>query len=428
VAELEYERDRYLPYYIERLYNLEVILAAYSARDAENARRAKDLLFGVQNSRKARRGMLAGLLDPELMATKRREEQELREKARGGDEQGGENPWKEIEEAQDAIAKHARTYRMLENGDGFMSSLFRIARTLVRAADELPKPNGERLREFADAGLPSLELALFSKKPIYDDLEQLTLANALTWFATRSGYDSPLVRRVLRGKSPQERAVELVLGTRLKDVEFRRKLYAGGKEAIAAADDPMIDLVRSIDDEARAERAIIEAQEERKQQAYAQIAATRFQLKGTSHYPDATFTLRLAFGTVRRYEEQGQSVPYQTRIDGLYERAAKQEYRPPFDLPKRWLDRKKSLDLSVPVNFVSTCDIIGGNSGSPVINREAELVGLIFDGNTHSLVLDYAYTDEQARAISVHTAVMTEALRKVYDAGFLADELMSRGK
>jgi hypothetical protein len=237
------------------------------------------------------------------------------------------------------------------------------------------------------------------------------------------GYQHPMVQRVLAGQSPRERAAQLVQGTRVQDVEFRRKLYDGGTAAVDAAKDPMIELARLIDDEARAARKVVEAQNEAKQQAHSRIGQARFGLHGTDTYPDATFTLRLSYGAVRGYEDQGEKVPFQTVFAGLYERAAEHNERPPFELPRRWAERRDKLDLNTPFNFVSTPDIIGGNSGSPVINRNAEIVGIIFDGNIHSLVLDYVYVEEPARAISVHSHGIMEALRKVYDARELVEEL-----
>ncbi|MBN1392745.1 MAG: S46 family peptidase, partial [Sedimentisphaerales bacterium] len=240
------------------------------------------------------------------------------------------------------------------------------------------------------------------------------------------GYSHTTVQKVLAGKSPQQRASELVLGTKLKDVAFRKKLYAGTADDVKAADDPMIELARAVDAEARAVREIIETQNEIKQQAHAGIARAKFDIEKTSSYPDATFTLRLAFGVVKGYEENGRAVPFQTTIAGLYERAAEHNYMPPFDLPKSWLDRKKNLNLKTPMNFVSTADIIGGNSGSPVVNREGEFVGIIFDGNIQSLVLDFAYTDVQARATSVNSQAIIESLRNVYGASKLADEILGK--
>jgi hypothetical protein len=423
-AELEYFRDRQFPHILQWLYRQEVLLTAYSERSAENRRKARELLFGVQNSRKARDGGLAGLLDPELMARKRAAESKLREAAAKDPKiQDAVTSWERIENAQKIIAEHAKTFNMLEGAQGFRCTLYSIARTLLRGGDELAKPNKDRLREFQEAGLESLKLELFSEEPIYDDFEQLRLADALTFLAGQLGYTDPIVQQVLHGKSPSERAAELVQGTKVKDVAFRKKLFEGGKAAVDSAHDPMIELARLVDPKAREVRKTIEAQTEVKQQAYAKIAAAKFHLEGTNTYPDATFTLRLAFGTVKGYEEGGKHIPFETTFAGLYERSQEHQNRPPFDLPPRWVERKDRLDLSVPFNFVCTADIIGGNSGSPVINKNAELVGIIFDGNIQSLVLDFIYTDKQARALAVHSRGIIEALRKIYDANDLAGEL-----
>jgi hypothetical protein len=424
VPELEYLRDVRLPNTLRRLFRLEVLLTAYSARSKENARRAKDDLFGVQNSRKALKGELAGLLDPALVQKKVANEKKLREAVAERDEfKEALGAWDRIATAQKVIGENARVYNLLEAGLAFGSDFFGIGRTLLRAGEERPKPNGERLREYTDSARESLELQLFSAKPIYEDLEELTLADSLTFLVEELGAAHKLVGQVLAGKSPRQRAAELIAATKLKDVALRKKLYEGGASAVASAKDPMIELARLVDAEARAVRKTIEAQGEAKQQAHAQIAKARFALEGTANYPDATFTLRLAFGTVKGYEESGQRVAPHTTFAGLYQRAADQEYRPPFDLPKNWLDRKRRLDLKTPFNFVSTADIIGGNSGSPVIDRKGELVGIIFDGNIQSLVLDFVYTDEQARAVSVDSRGILEALRKVYDAKKLVAEL-----
>jgi hypothetical protein len=419
--EIAYVRDFRLPKTLARLFRLEVLLQAYSGRSQENARRAKDELFGVQNSRKANKGRLEGLLDPSVIAKKAAAEQKLREAVASRDEfKDARDAWDRIAAAQRVIATNATRYNLLEGGAAFNSELFNIARTVLRAVEERKKPNGERLREFVESGRESLELALFSEKPIYDDLEQLLLADSLTYFVEELGATNQLVQKVLAGKSPTERATELVTGTKLKDVSVRKQLYEGGA---ATANDPMIELARLIDAESRELRRIIDTQGEVKQQAHARIAKARFAIEGTSTYPDATFTLRLAFGTVKGYEEGGKRIAPHTTYAGLYERAAEHEQRPPFDLPKRWEDRKRRIDLKTPFNFVSTADIIGGNSGSPVIDRAGELVGIIFDGNIQSLVLDFAYTDEQARAVSVDSRGIMEALRKVYEAKGLVNEL-----
>jgi hypothetical protein len=232
------------------------------------------------------------------------------------------------------------------------------------------------------------------------------------------------VRQVLAGKSPGERAYELISGTKVRDVAFRKKLFEGGKAAVDEARDPLIEVARIVDPAARAVRKRSETEvEEPKRQAYAALAQARYAMDGDKVYPDATFTLRLAFGTVKGYTENGQAVPPYTTFEGLYKRSAEQKNKVPFDLPKRWEERKGKLDLSTPFNFVCTADIIGGNSGSPVINRKGEVVGLIFDGNIQSLVLDFIFDEHTARAVSVDSRAIVEALRKVYDADHLADEL-----
>jgi hypothetical protein len=428
VAELEYLRDFGFPYVLQRLNRLEVLLTAFSARSEENARQAKELLFGVQNSRKARIGGLAGLLDPAIMGRKRDMETKLRAKADGDESlKDARGAWDKVAAAQKVRREHARRYTMLEAGGGFNSQLFVIARTLLRAAEERAKPNSQRLREFRESNLESLELQLFSEEPLYNNYEIVKLADSLTFLAGQLGYKDTLVQQVLADKSPQDRAAALVQGSKLKDVALRKKLYEGGAKALAECHDPMIELARLVDPAARAERKVIETQvEEVDRQAYADIAKVKFALEGTNTYPDATFTLRLSFGIVKGYEQNGKHVPFETTFAGMYEKAKEMDNRPPFDLPKRWQAAKDKLDLQTPLNFVCTADIIGGNSGSPVINRDAEVVGLIFDGNIQSLVLDFVYTEEQARAVAVHSRGIIEALRKVYYADELADELTGK--
>jgi Peptidase S46 len=432
VAELKFMRDRSTPYVLQRLYRQEVLLSVYSARSEENAREARELLFGVQNSRKAREGMLAGLMDPELMGKKEQAEKALREAVAKNSELKDAFPaWEQIEKAVKVESDILERFTLLEGArggaSGFLSTYFAIARTLVRAAEEHPKPNGERLREYGEANRPSLELQLFSEEPIYDNLERVRLASSLTFLTEQLGYNDPLVQQILDGKSPDERAAELTHGTRLKSVAERKRLYEGGLQAIQASTDPMVKLALLVDAEARKVRKIQENQvDEVERQAYARIAHAKYVIEGASTYPDATFTLRLAFGTVKGYEENGKQIPFETNFAGLYQRAREHENKPPFDLPPRWVEHKDQLDLNTPLNFVCTADIIGGNSGSPVINKNAELVGLIFDGNIQSLVLDYVYTEKQARAVAVHSRGIIEALRKVYNANDLADELTGK--
>ncbi|HEY1770271.1 MAG TPA: S46 family peptidase [Chthoniobacterales bacterium] len=430
--ELADARDRAIPQRLNLLFRREVALTNFSERSLENARRARDELFGVQNSRKALKGMLAGLLDPEIFGKLQTNEQKLRAemKERGGKDaisRSALSAYDKIKTAQTAIIKNAPMYDYYEGrgefARGFFSDLFTDARILVRNAEEKTKPNGGRLPAYRESSRDSLELKLFSAEPIYDDLEELELTDSLTDLATRFGAEDALVKKVLAGKSPHDRAVELVTGTKLKDVDFRKKLYAGDSAALKAANDPMIELAMLIDPTARAARKVFETNDETKQQAYAQIAKARFAIEGANDYPDATFTLRLAYGTVRGYEENGKQIPAFTNFSGLYQRSAEHDDKPPFDLPTRWVQRKDSLSLGTNFDFVCDADIIGGNSGSPVVNREGEFVGIIFDGNIQSLVLDYVYEDKQARAVSVDSAAILTALRQVYQADALADEI-----
>ena len=362
VAELEYQRDRIFPLTLELLYRREVAYSVFSNRREENAREAKEDLFGVQNSRKAREGTLGGLLDPAIMAKIKVDEKKLRQAVADSPALAATaDAWQKIEEAQKILGKVSLKYNMLEGARGFNSTLFAIARTLLRAAEERPKPNAERLREYRDSALESLEQALMSKAPIYDNFEIVKLTYALTWLADKLGADSELVRQVLAGKSPQERAVELIQGTKVKDVAVRKKLYQGGKAAVDAANDPMIDLARSIDAAARAVRKIVEAQGEVKQQAHARIARARFAIEGTNTYPDATFTLRLAFGVVKGYEENGKHIPFETTFAGLYERSAEHHNQPPFDLPRAgwsarisWTCPFRSISFARPTSSAAT--------------------------------------------------------------------------
>jgi len=434
VAHLEYQRDLSVPSGLNLLRRREVLLKNFSDRSAENARRAEDELFGIQNSRKAYLGMLAGLQDPAIMNKKKADEKEFRD-AVNNDSKLNQS----YGEAWDQVAGTLQTLRGIrdeynifaigpqKSAQAFDSDLFDIAIKLVRMATELPKPNSERLREYSDAGLESMKLRLFSDAPIYEDLETVELADSLGMMAEVMGGDNDLVKMVLSSKSPRDRAMELVHGTMLKDVAVRKRLADGGLKAIDESTDPMIQLARQIDPEARRIRKVYEQQvAEPQQQAYTKIANARFAVYGSSVYPDATFTLRLAFGEVKGYTQAGEKIPWGTTLGGTYEHAAAHDNKYPFELPKIWTERKSQLNLSTPFNFVSTADIIGGNSGSPVINRQGELVGIIFDGNIQSLVLDYIYTDQEARAVAVHSAGILEALRKVYQANRLVTELTGK--
>ena len=429
-AELADQRNRLIPSLLEMYYRREVLLTAWSARTKENARRASDDLHGVQNNRKRYDGYLRALLDPEIIETLQQREAKLRAALKSADAKAA---FDRIAAAQATLAKHGPMFHYYESERtlgksyraprGFAGTLFKYARLLVRAGDERAKPNAERFEEFRESGRESLELALFSEEPIYEDYEKLRLADSLTDLVTQFGPDDALVKTVLAGKSPSARAQELVAGTKLKDPAFRKQLYEGGSAAIAAAKEPMLELARVIDAPARAARKAFHEAGEAKQQAYAQIAAARFAAEGAANAPDATFTLRLSYGVVQGYEEEGKQVPPFTDYAGLFQRSAEHDNQSPFDLPPRWVERKDQIKMDTPYNFVSTADIIGGSSGSPVVNKAGEFVGIIFDGNIQSLALDIIYTDKQARAVSTHSAAIIEALRSVYDADALVKEL-----
>jgi hypothetical protein len=427
VAHLEFIRDKTLPIGLNTIRRREIALRVYSDRSRENARQAEDELFSYQNSRKARLGMLAGLQDPAFLQKLVERERKLRQaverdpqlRAQTGD------AWQQVEASLKTWNAIYTEWTLLEQAQAFNSQLFDIARTLVRLAEETKKPNEDRLRDYRESNLESLQQQLFSEAPIYDNLEIAKLTDSLSMLIERLGADNELVKKVLAGKSPQERAAMLVGGTALRDVELRKRLADPQNAALLAqSSDPMIELARLVDPSARAVRKIYEDQvEEPQRQAYAKIAHARFAIEGTNTYPDATFTLRLAFGVVRGYEEAGRQLPPWTTLGGTFEHAEAHGNVYPFELPHSWREHHANLDPITPFNFVNTADIIGGNSGSPIVNRAGELVGIIFDGNIYSLVLAYAYTEEKARAIGVHSAGIVEALRKVYDARELVEEL-----
>ncbi|MCS7166688.1 MAG: S46 family peptidase [Gemmatales bacterium] len=431
VPHLQFLRDVQFPLSLQVIFRREVILRAFSERSLENARRVEDELFSYQNSRKARLGILAGLQDPAILSAKGRQEDDVAAQLR---KLGKHDQAEQYEQARQRIAEIMRRqrqlyreYYLLERGVAFNSELFHIARTLVRLAEERQKPNAERLREYGEAGIPSLLQQLFSPAPIYDDVERLKLADSLSMLLEWLGADHEIVKLVLQNQAPQRRAEQLVSGTKCKEVAYRKQLEAGGVKAIAASEDPMIQLAKAVDPYARAVRKRYEEEiEEPLRQAYAVIAQARFAAYGTNIYPDATFTLRLSVGTVRGYTENGKAIPWCTTFRGAFAHEEAHQKREPFRLPLRWHQRREHLRMDTPFNFVCTNDIIGGNSGSPVVNRRGDFVGIIFDGNIHSLIWDIAYTDEQARAIAVHSAAIIEALEKVYQAHELLSELQAK--
>ena len=424
LSKLTHRRDRSHPYTLARLRTLEAALLQFGESSPESKRRAATNLHSISNARKAFSGQYQGLLTPEIMAQKTTSEKALLEDPKASLGGSVEAAVKAIAVVQTKLAEFETDYFLLETGHAATSDLFPVARHLVRLAEELPKPSGSRLREYRDSNLDSLKQQLFSPAPVYADLERAKLSASLTFACEQKGPTWAPLAAALAGKNPAARADELVAGTKLADPAERRKLFDGGKIAIDASADPMIVLARSVDAAARALRAKFEtAVEEPERQAFATLSKARFALYGKTLPPDATFTLRLAYGRVSGYSVGGTALPFHTTLGGAFARAEAFGNKEPFDLPKKWLDAKGSLDLNTPFDFVSTADTIGGNSGSPVLNRAGELIGVNFDRNRHGLVRNFVYTDEQARHIAVHCRVVREALGKVYGAKELLNEL-----
>ncbi len=426
-TQMEFQRAVAIPRTLAFLHELIDGLNAFGKRGEEQRRRAEATLFSLENSYKARFGQLGGLNDPALMGRKRAEETLLRSKLEGNAKALADfnAATAAIDAAYTKLAAFTnRQYWSRINGDAPAQAL-----TLVRAATELTKPNGERLAGFTDASLPALKLRLFSKAPVYLDLDEALLAATLTAAARELGAADPFIVAALQGKSPAEAAKAAITGTTLVDPEARKKLFEGGKAALDASTDPLIALAKRIDPILRELTKRFEDEVSSVEAANGEtLARARFLAFGKSLPPDATFTLRLSYGTVKGYEAGGTLVPWKTTFWGLFERHAAFDGKVPFDLDPRWLDRRDKLDLSTPYNFVSTNDIIGGNSGSPVVGRDGRLVGIIFDGNIESLPGNFIYDERVARSVSVHSAGILLALKQVYDANALVGELLGSSK
>lgn len=427
VAHLESLRETSIPLLIRMLESRRAMLKSYMALGEEQTRRAQNELNSIENSLKVYKGQLAGLKDAKLMTKKRVAEQALRKSIEADPRKKKEygTAWEAISKARRDLAAYERDRRFLDLAAGFNTSLFGYARTIVRLAEESEKPDEKRLPEYASVRRPQLEAALYSTAPFYEDFEKLKLANSLAFLQSEYGANSDMARRILKGKTPEARAAELLEGSKLKDVEFRKQLVAGGKKAIDDSNDPLIELAKGIDKEARAIRKRYDEEVVAVERAnYAKVARALFEQQGTSLYPDATFTLRLSYGAVKGYRENGKWVPPFTTLGGLYARSKKFNEAFPYNLPPRWTAKRAAINPRTPFNFVSTNDIIGGNSGSPTINKNRELVGLIFDGNIQSLVGNFDYDESVNRSISVDSRGMLEILRKIFGANEVADELM----
>jgi hypothetical protein len=435
MAQLEFLRDTGYPLVLYRLARRDELLKKFSAGSEENARVAHEDLFSVENSLKAIRGYNSGLVDKSLMAKKAADENKMRQAVASDAAKKAEfgDPWAELAKAMDTQKQIYLPLTYLERRGGFGGDLAGFARILVRASAERARPNGDRLREYRDSALPSLEQDLFSSAPIYKSLERALLADSLAEMKEKMSA-SPVVARVLQGKAPAELAQYLIDNTKLDDVAVRKQLYEGGKAAIEASTDPLIKVMRDIEPESRSVRKQYDDEIDAVvRRDGGTIAKIRFATEGTASYPDATFTLRLSYGVVRGYTENGEGttpkgtkLPYFTTMGGAFQHAADHGNKDPYKLADSWMKEKSKIKLDTPINVVETADIIGGNSGSPVVNRAGDLVGIIFDGNIQSLPWNFVYDDSIGRSLQVDSRGILEALRDIYGAKALADELTGK--
>ncbi len=423
LSQLETVRDIRLINGMRRGYELRGALTQYRKLGSEQARIAYNDLFFLENGLKVLTGQLNALQTKDLIAQKSSEEASLKAFVGANPKLKAEvaGAWDAIERAQAVQREITNEYETVENGRAFATRYFALARSLVRGSVETVKPNGERLPEFASARLPQVERQLFSPAPIYPEFEKMKLEFSLTKMRESLGTDDPFVIKILGRESPEQVAKRLIEGTKLGDPAFRKALWQGDRSAIEKSDDPFLKLVRDIDTHARAIRKRYENEVTAVEQKNAElIAKARFAQLGTKVYPDATGTLRLSFGAVRGWTERGKAVPPFTDFAGAFNRNTGAE---PYALPASWLAAKDRVNLMQNYNFVTSNDIIGGNSGSPMINRNAEIVGLAFDGNSHSHGGAFWFDDKLNRSIGVTSGGILEALKSIYGASDLLAEI-----
>jgi Peptidase S46 len=417
LAQLEFDRDLLLPTTLLRTAELRGGYIQFGRGNQADMQLVEGPLNNLENGIKVRRKLLDALHDDSLMARKKVDESTLRALAKVHDP----DPWQQIESATARKRAIYLPYSFIEGAAGFNSILFRYARLLLRGADERAKPNIERLHEFTDTNLPRIEQQLYAQVPIYPEVETLTLSFSLQRMREWLGPDYPLVRGLLAKESPEALATRAVAETELNDLAVRKQLWEGGKSALDASRDPMIELARSVDGDARAIRKQLENEVEAPVTAAStRIAAERFKAFGTRVYPDATFTLRLSYGTVTGWVENGTAVQPFTYLDRAFERATGSS---PFKIPESWIKVKDQLDMRTPFCISTNNDIVGGNSGSPLIDMHGNVVGLMFDGNINSIAGSYWFDAAKNRAVAVHPAIIREALDKVYGAKSLLAEL-----
>ena len=422
LAQLTFERDVRYPLMLESARRQRKALQEFADRSPESARRAADNLFGTENWLKGMEGEYRALRDPVLLAAKSDDEARLRQAYVA--QAGRTDPWTTVEAATRKDRGEVSARWVV--GYGY-ATLFDAAGKIVELASESALPDADRLPAYRESAIPRMVHRLTADDPYYKDLEIARLAGYWQEAQDILGKDHAFVVRVLGNRTPLAAATAVIEGTRLDQVEMRRKLIEGGKAATAASTDPLIVLARDIYPMRRRLAKAHEIEVETPGLAAGdELEKARFRLFATDAYPDATGSLRLSYGTVRGYDADGILTPFQTNFAGLYARSYAFEGKPPFDLPARWRDKRREIDLATPLNFVATLDIIGGSSGSPVVNRNGELVGLVFDGNLEGLGGRFVYTDRKARSIAVHSRAIVEALDKVYDAGVLAAEITGR--